>query len=741
MRYSLGLLAVFALSAVLLIQCGEADLCEDVDCNDDNECTEDVCNPVDGSCSHTALTDGTACTLNGDLGQCVAGVCTAGCEGVDCDDGNPCTEDGCSAADGTCSHPTAADGTACPFGEYPGQCSAGVCVGLCEGVECNDENQCTEDICNQADGTCSNINLPDGAQCDFDGFPGVCWAGACVDAQLCRDVDCSDDNDCTDDVCDPMDGSCSNPNKVEGAVCEIDDYPGRCSEGRCTGLCEGVDCSDGNECTIDLCDPSNGSCTNPPEKDGTECDFEGHPGVCSESLCVSVCELGLCDDGNECTDDVCDPLTGTCHHPSVADDTACDFGGSPGLCKGGVCEDAKVCEDAGCDDGNPCTNDECDPADGSCEHPFVENGTECNLGEPGTCITGTCEATLEAVLEPIRLDHGVPALAAMAVHQYRLVEMAATGARAVGYPEQTTEHDLWHIGSLTKAMTATLAAVLVERGVVSWDSTVGEVLPDLVGSMQEVFVDVRLDELLYHTAGLVENVSRAPSWSSLFTDQSPIIEQRRRFAAELLALPPDSERGTYNYTNAGYIVAGAMLEELTGESWEALVRREVFDRLGMESTGFGAPGSSSTRDQPWGHHGSAGYYSPVAPGPYADNPAALGPAGTVHVSLADYAEFMIEHLAGARGEGELVSAGAFEKLHTPSPGSRYALGWVVEERVWANGRVLLHVGSNNMWRAVVWLAPERNLGFYAVTNAADDASGAATEAAVDALIARFEAVQ
>jgi CubicO group peptidase (beta-lactamase class C family) len=353
-----------------------------------------------------------------------------------------------------------------------------------------------------------------------------------------------------------------------------------------------------------------------------------------------------------------------------------------------------------------------------------------------------CEAiTLQAVLGTIRLDYGLPALAAVTVHKGEVVEMAATGQRAVGYAEQVTEHDLWHIGSLTKAMTATLAAVLVERGVVSWDTTIGHVLPDLVGRMRDEFVDVRLDELLYHTAGLVTDVSRAPSWSSLFTDQSPIIEQRRRFAAELLALPPDSERGRYSYTNAGYIVAGAMLEEITGESWEALVRREVFDPLGMESTGFGAPGSSAVRDQPWGHRGSAGNYSAVAPGPYADNPAALGPAGTVHNTLAEYSKFMIEHLAGASGQGELVSAQAFEKLHTPSPGNSYALGWVLAQSAWANGRVLHHVGSNNLWRAVVWLAPERELGFFAVTNAADDAARLGTDAAVAALLQRFEAAQ
>jgi murein DD-endopeptidase MepM/ murein hydrolase activator NlpD len=293
MRYLFGFLSLFALGLVLLMQCGEANLCEGIDCNDNNECTEDVCNPVDGHCTNTALSEGTDCDLDGDPGQCMVGVCVGLCESVDCGDGNPCTDDVCSAADGSCNHAHAADGTACQFGEHSGQCSSGVCVGLCEGVDCDDQNPCTEDVCNLADGSCLNEHRPDGARCDFDGLPGVCRSGECEEAELCRGVDCSDYNDCTDDVCDPMNGTCSNPNKTEGATCQIDDNPGRCTEGRCVGLCEGVNCRDGNECTIDKCDPSNGSCLNPNKVDGTDCEIEGDPGQCQQGICTPAFEGNL----------------------------------------------------------------------------------------------------------------------------------------------------------------------------------------------------------------------------------------------------------------------------------------------------------------------------------------------------------------------------------------------------------------------------------------------------------------
>ncbi len=173
---------------------------------------------------------------NGGFGGLGGGGGSDLCEAIDCDDGNPCTEDACDPADGSCSHAPAADGTECAFGADPGQCDSGECVSLCRDVDCNDENQCTEDVCDRATGECVNTRRPDGARCDLGELPGVCESGVCVDAQLCREVDCGDDNDCTDDVCDPTDGSCSNPNKVDGATCDLDGLPGVCEAGVCVSV-------------------------------------------------------------------------------------------------------------------------------------------------------------------------------------------------------------------------------------------------------------------------------------------------------------------------------------------------------------------------------------------------------------------------------------------------------------------------------------------------------------------------
>jgi CubicO group peptidase (beta-lactamase class C family) len=222
----------------------------------------------------------------------------------------------------------------------------------------------------------------------------------------------------------------------------------------------------------------------------------------------------------------------------------------------------------------------------------------------------------------------MPALAAFSLHEGQILEAAAVGLRAIGHGEEVTVDDRWHLGSLTKAMTSTLAAVLVEDGLITWDATVAEVFPAL--AVRPEYRTVRLDDLLSHTGGVHTDITRAPSWSRLGASPDPLPVQRRLLVSELLNLDSDATRGMYAYSNGGYVVAGAMLEQMTGEDWEGLITRRLFSPLGMASTGFGAPGSPGAPDQPWGHATVDRSLTALEPGPGADNPAAIGPAGTVH---------------------------------------------------------------------------------------------------------------
>jgi CubicO group peptidase (beta-lactamase class C family) len=168
-----------------------------------------------------------------------------------------------------------------------------------------------------------------------------------------------------------------------------------------------------------------------------------------------------------------------------------------------------------------------------------------------------------------------------------------------------------------------------------------------------------------------------------------------------------------------------------------LMRERLFEPLGLKSAGFGEPATAGVVDQPWGHRGYVAPFQPIPPGPDADNPPAIGPAGTVHLSVADFARYTRWHVAGARGEGWLLSPESFEKLHTPPPEQKYAMGWAVTSRRWAGGTTLMHQGENEMFYAVMWLGPGENTAFVAVCNADGAMAADACNEAIRMLINRY----
>jgi CubicO group peptidase (beta-lactamase class C family) len=160
-----------------------------------------------------------------------------------------------------------------------------------------------------------------------------------------------------------------------------------------------------------------------------------------------------------------------------------------------------------------------------------------------------------------------------------------------------------------------------------------------------------------------------------------------------LSQEPVGPKGeTYAYSNNGYIVVGAMLEAATGTPWEELVRQKVFEPLGMTRAGFGAPVARNP-DHPCGHvpGGPDGSDRPVRIG--GDNPAPLGPAGRVHMPLADMARYLAAH---ASRSVDFLSTESWETLHTVPFTGNYAMGWVAigPEQRW-------HNGSNTMWYAEI----------------------------------------
>lgn len=340
-------------------------------------------------------------------------------------------------------------------------------------------------------------------------------------------------------------------------------------------------------------------------------------------------------------------------------------------------------------------------------------------------------------LEAIRKKYDLPALAVVVVKDGRICERAAVGVRKLGDAAPVTTNDVFHIGSCTKSMTATVAAMLIEQGKLRWNTTIGEVFPEWKGKMNKQFEPVTVEQLLEHRGG-VPGEPPSAAWKRAWQEKGTPTQQRLEFIQTVLAQPPAAAPGTKMiYSNQGYAILGAMLEKITGRDYESLMAEKLFKPLHMDTAGFGPPGTTGEVDEPWGHTRKFLVTIPVQ----LDNPPAISPAGRVHCSLDDLARFVMLHL-GNNTNG-LLKAETLARLHAPpagavgSPSENYACGWMVLQRDWAGGTALMHNGSNTMWYIVMWLAPKRNFAVIAATNIAGDDAETGCDDAASAMIYKW----
>jgi CubicO group peptidase (beta-lactamase class C family) len=339
---------------------------------------------------------------------------------------------------------------------------------------------------------------------------------------------------------------------------------------------------------------------------------------------------------------------------------------------------------------------------------------------PSTTIGGICSA------------HNLPALAVVVTKDGKICDREAVGIRKWGDTTAVTVDDVYHIGSCTKSMTATLAAMFIDQGKLRWDTTIGEMFPELKGKMDKQYETVTVEQLLHHRGG-VPHKSPSTAWKQAWKEIGTPVEQRREYLEAVLSAPPEAKPGTKMiYSNDGYVIVGVMLEKISGEDFESLMTEKLFKPLHMDTAGFGPPGTKGTIDQPWGHLRRLSITLPMQ----LDNPPVHSPCGRVHCSLDDLARYAMFHLQS--GTNGLVKPETMARLHASPKGveikeetENYACGWVRLERPWAGGDALYHNGSNTMWFIVMWLAPEKDFSVIVATNIDnDDARKACNEMAV-----------
>jgi CubicO group peptidase (beta-lactamase class C family) len=372
----------------------------------------------------------------------------------------------------------------------------------------------------------------------------------------------------------------------------------------------------------------------------------------------------------------------------------------------------------------------------------------------GAHAANRARVSLDAMLQPYLTRYGLPALAAAVAKDGKIVAAGAVGLRRAGGNERVTIDDRFHIGSDTKAMTALLAAMLVESGKLRWNTTVAEAFPELAGSMNADVKGVTLEQLLWHTSGIPsDNDAHTKLLQESFAQQKKNLDELRYWLVKQLVVEPlQSNAGEkFAYANMGYILAGAILERAGGKSWEELVATRIFDPLGLKSAGFGPQSSLGRIDAPLGHIPLPEGPKPMLAGPNGDNPEIMGPAGTVHLSILDLAKWASWNAAEGKRGPALVSKETLRKLHTkvidmpPKPDAApgtpsfggYGFGWVTVQLPFAREPFLFHGGSNEMNVAYLLLQPKSDLAMVMTTNIGGTKADDALKELSKELYARF----
>jgi len=261
---------------------------------------------------------------------------------------------------------------------------------------------------------------------------------------------------------------------------------------------------------------------------------------------------------------------------------------------------------------------------------------------------------------------------------------------------------IFRIGSMTKPFTAVAILILAEQGRLALSDPIGKFLPDYPAQGQAVTVE----QLLTHTSG-IPNYTSFPEWQLLMRKDMTLTELIDVFKYKPREFEP-SDR--WKYSNSGYILLGAIIERASGLTYEAFLKKNIFDPLGLKHTFYGSvspiiPGR--VRGYEAGSDGTflnAGYISMTQP--YA--------AGSLLCNIDDLAAWNQALLAG-----KLIKSETLEKAWTAyklkdGTSTGYGYGWSIGESF--GTRVITNDGDINGFASVGILFPEERLFIALLTN-------------------------
>ncbi|HEY7327519.1 MAG TPA: serine hydrolase domain-containing protein [Gemmataceae bacterium] len=319
------------------------------------------------------------------------------------------------------------------------------------------------------------------------------------------------------------------------------------------------------------------------------------------------------------------------------------------------------------------------------------------------------------LLGKTRVHHDVPALAAGFVRAGETPLAAVVGVRKRSTDSSATLADKWHLGSNTKPFTAILMALLIEEGLLDWDTPLDKVFPDEAEKWNEEVRKITPAHLLTHTSGLPAN---GPITSFLlFRNDAAPIDERTRLVRTLHTIKSITKPGEkYEYSNLGYVVLGAIIDKRGKKSWEEQLEQKIIKPLGIKAWGLGPLVDKDADVHPWPHRADG---KPLPPKSISDNPQVMNSAGRLRLSVTDYNRFLAEVLKQSKAQKCLLKPATAKKLFTnPYSVSPHTLsGWVtIRKQSDAKAFFLAHDGSNSFNYCTAIVEPYKDRAFCVLTN-------------------------
>lgn len=328
---------------------------------------------------------------------------------------------------------------------------------------------------------------------------------------------------------------------------------------------------------------------------------------------------------------------------------------------------------------------------------------------------------LDRYIEVSRNVWKVPGMAVTVVRDGKVIFAKGYGVRELGKDAKVDTETLFGCMSTTKAMTAVALAMLVDEGKIGWDDKVIKHLPDFRVADPYVTNEIRVRDLLTHNAGLGNADFLWALTPELGSDE---IVRRMRFAPQAYSL-----RGGFVYQNIMYLVAGKVIERVSGISWERFMKERVFDPLGMKNTFPSYEYYRKYKNRSSAHFEIKGSIRPIP----EDSADPVAPAGAVWSTADDIGKWVNFMLGSTTVDGkQLLKPETYKELLRPQvvipPGegfyptaaltkphwTTYSLGWFQHD--YRGEMVSFHTGSLDGRTAIIGLIPDKKIGVYVFGN-------------------------